>query len=119
MVMVFFVVMGISSNNIFAESPNATILEELDDIETLITDEVIPNLECPECPECPPCPECEAHVPKTGQTSSDAPGDDGYYEIGVSWPVPRFNDHGDGTVTDNMTGLMWTKNAQQILGTMG
>jgi hypothetical protein len=25
----------------------------------------------------------------------------------------RFTDHGDGTVTDNLTGLMWTKNAGQ------
>ena len=29
-------------------------------------------------------------------------------------PDPRFIDHGDGTVTDNLTGLMWTKDAQQI-----
>jgi len=27
----------------------------------------------------------------------------------VAWPVPRFTDHGNGTVTDNMTGLMWVK----------
>ena len=32
----------------------------------------------------------------------------------VNPPDPRFIDHGDGTVTDNLTGLMWTKNAQQI-----
>ncbi len=32
--------------------------------------------------------------------------------------TPRFIDHGNGTVTDNLTGLMWTKNAQQIPGTM-
>lgn len=25
----------------------------------------------------------------------------------VVWPVKRFTDHGDGTVTDNITGLMW------------
>jgi hypothetical protein len=30
-------------------------------------------------------------------------------------PDPRFIDHGDGTVTDNLTGLMWTKDAQQIV----
>jgi hypothetical protein len=29
----------------------------------------------------------------------------------VAWPNPRFTDHGNGTVTDNLTGLMWTKNA--------
>jgi hypothetical protein len=27
----------------------------------------------------------------------------------VSWPDPRFNDNGDGTVTDNLTGLIWLR----------
>jgi hypothetical protein len=45
-------------------------------------------------------------------------GQDGEYQKGVSWPTPRFADHGNGTVTDNLTGLMWTKDAQQIKGTM-
>ena len=31
-------------------------------------------------------------------------------ETGIPWPNPRFNDNGDGTVTDKLTGLMWTKN---------
>jgi len=31
-------------------------------------------------------------------------------EHGVSWPNPRFTDQGNGTVIDNLTGLMWTKN---------
>ena len=30
---------------------------------------------------------------------------------GVAWPSPRFTDNGDGTVTDNLTGLIWLKNA--------
>ena len=25
----------------------------------------------------------------------------------IDWPVKRFTDHGDGTLTDNITGLMW------------
>lgn len=25
----------------------------------------------------------------------------------IVWPVKRFTEHGDGTVTDNITGLMW------------
>jgi hypothetical protein len=50
-------------------------------------------------------------VTKTGQTTSYATGDDGDLQKGVAWPVPRFTDHGDGTVTDNLTGLMWTKDA--------
>jgi hypothetical protein len=38
-------------------------------------------------------------------------GQDGETGTGVAWPSPRFSDHGDGTVTDNFTGLMWTKKA--------
>ena len=30
---------------------------------------------------------------------------------GVAWPNPRFTDNGNGTVTDNLTGLIWLKNA--------
>lgn len=52
-----------------------------------------------------------ARVPKTGQTTSWATGDDGDLEKGVAWPDPRFTDNGDGTVTDNLTGLIWLKNA--------
>jgi len=52
-----------------------------------------------------------APVPKTGQTTSYRPGDDGHLEKGVAWPTPRFTDNGDGTVTDNLTGLIWLKNA--------
>ncbi|EMG36196.1 Cadherin-like beta sandwich domain/Protein of unknown function (DUF1566) [Desulfocurvibacter africanus PCS] len=47
---------------------------------------------------------------KTGQTTSYAAGDDG----GVSWPSPRFTNNNDGTITDNLTGLMWLKNANAI-----
>jgi len=53
----------------------------------------------------------DAPVPKTGQITSYRAGDDGDYQMGVEWPAPRFTDHGDGTVTDNLTGLMWTKDA--------
>lgn len=79
----------------------------------------------------------ESAVPKTGQTTcSDASGaqilcagtgQDGAYQLGtnaVKWPeagvegaylVPswvgeRFTDNGDGTVQDNLTGLIWLKN---------
>ena len=52
-----------------------------------------------------------APVPKTGQTTSDDNKDDGELERGVAWPSPRFTDNGDGTVTDNLTGLIWLKNA--------
>ena len=30
---------------------------------------------------------------------------------GVKWPVPRFTDNDDGTITDNLTRLVWLKNA--------
>ncbi|MBF0555849.1 MAG: DUF1566 domain-containing protein [Nitrospirae bacterium] len=52
-----------------------------------------------------------AAVWKTGQTQTYYPGDDGTHQAGVAWPNPRFSDHGDGTVTDNLTALMWTKDA--------
>ena len=53
----------------------------------------------------------EAAVPKTGKTTSYAYGDDGDLEKGVAWPNPRFTDNGNGTITDNLTGLIWLKNA--------
>lgn len=49
-----------------------------------------------------------ADVPSTGQTDSDATGDDGDLRKGVDWPSPRFVVSGD-CVTDNLTGLMWTR----------
>jgi len=52
-----------------------------------------------------------APVPKTGQTTLYRTGDDGDLEKGVPSPSERFTDHGNGTVTDNLTGLMWTKDA--------
>ncbi len=55
-----------------------------------------------------------APVPQTGQTDLYYPGDDGNWQAGVPWPDPRFTDHGDGTVTDNLTGLMWSKDSQLV-----
>jgi hypothetical protein len=52
-----------------------------------------------------------AEVPRTGQTRSYAAGDDGDIQAGVAWPDPRFIDSGGGTVTDKLTGLEWTKDA--------
>ena len=48
---------------------------------------------------------------RTGQINSFAAGDDGDLQRGVIWPSPRFIDHSDGTVTDQLTGLFWLKNA--------
>jgi uncharacterized repeat protein (TIGR02543 family) len=63
----------------------------------------------------------QALVPKTGQTSCwdvngnsvvcTGTGQDGDRLKGVAWPTPRFTDNTNGTVTDNLTGLIWLKNA--------
>ena len=59
-----------------------------------------------------PCPpDGPAPVERTSQTTSYTPGDDGNHQKGVIWPVPRFTDNTDGTVKDNLTGLIWLKNA--------
>ena len=52
-----------------------------------------------------------AAVEKTGQTDSFVAGDDGNLTMGVAWPDPRFTDNENGTVTDNLTGLIWLKDA--------
>jgi hypothetical protein len=59
-------------------------------------------------------------IPTTGQTecwtSSGSPvnctgtGQDGEFRAGISVD-PRFTDNGDGTVRDNLTGLIWLKEA--------
>ena len=60
-----------------------------------------------------------APVPETGQRTSYRTGDDGHLEKGVAWPDPRFTDHGDGTVTDNLTGLEWVKAPHSLSGNSG
>ncbi|MBN1420805.1 MAG: DUF1566 domain-containing protein [Planctomycetes bacterium] len=69
---------------------------------------------CGVCWPCGPKP-----LPATGQTTCWGPsgeqvpcddpqwfGEDAYYQIGCP-PEGRFVDNGDGTVSDNCTGLMW------------
>ena len=48
-----------------------------------------------------------APVARTGQTAIFDSGDDGDFQRGVAWPSPRFVDNQNGTVTDNLTGLIW------------
>ena len=48
---------------------------------------------------------------RSGQTESYNPGDDGDVEAGAEWPSPRFTDNGDGTISDNLTGLVWLEDA--------
>lgn len=67
-----------------------------------------------------------APVQKTGQTLCYDPADlvapvntiacggtgqDGALLKGVALPTPRFTNNGNGTVTDNLTGLIWLTNA--------
>ncbi|MBF0563851.1 MAG: DUF1566 domain-containing protein [Nitrospirae bacterium] len=47
----------------------------------------------------------------TGQTTGYYANDDGTLKRGVQWPSPRFTSKDDGTVTDNLTGLVWLRNA--------
>lgn len=68
-------------------------------------------------------------VPKTGQTVCYDPngtaaevacantGEDGEYQTGVAAPNPRFTvDNTGDCVTDNLTGLMWTRNGNLLAG---
>lgn len=48
-------------------------------------------------------------LPKSGQVTVYQSGDDGTYQKGYPKTGVRFTDNGDGTITDNATGLMWAK----------
>lgn len=51
----------------------------------------------------------------TGQVISCAgSGQDAALHMGIPHPVPRFTDNQDGTITDNLTGLVWLKNANSF-----
>lgn len=58
-------------------------------------------------------------TPPTGQTVVYDPGDDGTTQKGYPRTGPRFTDNGDGTVTDNATGLMWAQDADEAGCNMG
>ena len=47
----------------------------------------------------------------TGQTAVYAVGDDASKNIGVAWPATRYVNNSNGTITDNLTGLIWLRNA--------
>lgn len=69
-----------------------------------------------------------AEVARTGQTTCyddngtsidcTGTGQDGAIQAGAVWPDPRFSDRGDGTISDNLTGLVWAQNANLPNGTM-
>src|SRR6184192_2353013 len=55
-----------------------------------------------------------AHVPRTTAglcPCADGERNDSYLRRGVLWPDPRFTDNGNGSVKDNLTGLIWLKNS--------
>lgn len=52
------------------------------------------------------CSDVTTGLPGTGQTTSYAAGDDGDVRAGGTL---SYTDNGDGTVTDNRTGLTWEK----------
>jgi hypothetical protein len=83
------------------------INSKIDLIQQTLDDQVIPRLET-----------CCGGILITGQMVSNSDGDDGYWQKGMYYPNPRFTDNDDGTITDNFSKLMWTKNAQQIPGEM-
>jgi hypothetical protein len=67
---------------------------------------------------------CQVSLSRTGQTTCyDAAGNvitctgtgqDGDIQAGVEWPSPRFEDNGNGTITDRLTGLIWLKNTNRF-----
>lgn len=79
---------------------------------------------------CSPPEEAPAPIPRTGQRAcygedgslincrGDGVGQDAAEFKGVSWPTPRFTKNNDGTVTDNLTGLVWLADAN-CFGTLG
>ena len=63
------------------------------------------------------CPEpgaCPGAVPKTGSTINVSAGEDGNLQKGVEWPDSRLTDNADGTITDNLTCLIWDKQAIRV-----
>jgi hypothetical protein len=52
-----------------------------------------------------------APVEKTGQKLTYGVRDDGQLKKGVAWPNPRFTKRANGTVMDNLTGLVWLQRA--------
>ncbi len=55
--------------------------------------------------------EAVMRLARTAQTTSYAAGDDGALRQGVAAPSTRFTNNQDGSVTDQLTGLVWLRDA--------
>ena len=73
-----------------------------------------------------PSPPAAAVIPRTGQTgcwnangtpltSCTGTGQDGESQTGAAWPGTRFIFNADQTVTDNLTGLIWSRDADLMV----
>lgn len=65
-------------------------------------------------PHCVTVARTPATLPRTGQLRSYGQRDDGALRMGTVWPNPRFVDNQDGTITDELTGLMWASDGNCI-----
>jgi len=87
---------------------------ELRGLDKDILDLIVCNIMVSPCNPCPP----GGGLPWTGEVTVYYAGCDGDYQKGLTLDRPivkgagssRFTDNGDGTVTDNATGLMWVAN---------
>ena len=48
--------------------------------------------------------------------SCSGTGQDGELQVGAAWPSQRFLDNGDQTMTDKLTGLIWSKDSNPAGG---
>ncbi len=99
----------ITAGDLDPSGPPGSTMNSLEDIfnqNEEILDTLNTALDCPEAP-----------VPATGQSTSYGDRDDGELRIGVQPESVRFTDNGDGTITDNLTNLVWMRNANQLEST--
>lgn len=111
--LVCFAIMAFNSNSVLADDAvELETLTKVKQIKRILNRKVLPLLgSVPQA----------GSVSRTGQTTCyglmgavidcAGTGQDGEYQKGTPWPIPRFTDNGNGTVTDNMTGLIWLKSA--------
>jgi hypothetical protein len=118
--LVCFAIMAVNSNTVSADEDINKVIKKLNQSKRIVEDSVMPVEDIDTVVKKLKSskrilkkrvlPKIGA-VPRTGQTTSYATGDDGDLQMGTAWPTPRFTDNGDGTVTDNLTGLIWLKDA--------